>query len=404
MIGSSNGTVTVVRGTDGAQCQNIRLDASGRCATAGATGVLCETIVVDDKHWACPVGKFIAIGILPQTIDDASAPEYLGPLLHVIDAVELLPCLSSPPLERRVAAATFGGVCLWERRFRNSDSERSTGAQLWDYTRFGSLPAARASPDADLACDGWARSLVASPDGEWLAAWVTVASEAPNKLWLWRTADGADFECVGFHGPITALAWRADSCQLVTCSGNEVKLWTFQATRTVAHTSLILRGGPGGRAPEIHRCPSITHYASAAFGCLCPSPSVPNLHVLACGTACGKLVVITLPPEASGTCSHTAGTSVCTGRAVMQVLDSTLKGAVTHLAWATGGFLVCASPAASMAPVFCIEEALEQIQMHLLNTSPSVVLTAVKPYKAHKRAAESEIVATATANRRYSSS
>ncbi|EOD35435.1 hypothetical protein EMIHUDRAFT_449218 [Emiliania huxleyi CCMP1516] len=163
---------------------------------------------------------------------------------------------------------------------------------------------------APASCDGWARSLVASPDGAWLAAWVVVAgldATASSKLWLWRCADGspsptrprpsdvrhvsatcpprADFECGGFGAPISALAWRPDSACLASCSGSEVLLWRFGAATAAARSS-ALPSGPAGRAPRRLDARGSRRLVSAAFRAdgawLACGASDGSLHLFAC--------------------------------------------------------------------------------------------------------------------------
>ena len=313
--------------------------------TAGTKGVLVELVVADACHWVAPVGRFIAVGSLPRAEgrSDPGAPAYLGPLKHVVDAVQLLPtpkalvsnsagssgvgrnsnssgsdCCSKPP-GGLLAAASFGGVSLWT---------------LEPHTRAPALPAGRRGEEADLACDGWARSLLASPDGAWLASWVTVAGDAPTKLWLWRVADGADFECGGLRAPITALAWSADSSALAACSGEEALVWSFRSqAATVATDGVqakdgpgLLRSGPGGQAPR--RCKSGVHthsrLVSAAFDA--------SGARLACGAADGTLILFS-----TAGVRHELVRSWQPADALAQCEPPMVAGAAEHLVWEEGG-------------------------------------------------------------------
>ena len=227
-------------------------------ATAGAAGVLIESVTANAEYWAAPVGRFVAVGKLPsimakggagaglasRSLRPSSEPAYLGPLVHVVDAVQLLDgagsSLEASP-RSLLAACSFGGLRLWNSAQAPSCDGLSSAApvdkpdaptrRLLPPPSFALAPspvAARGGPDGtQLACDGWARSLAASPDGAWLASWVVVAGDAPTRLWLWRTADGADFECCGYDSSITALAWSGDSHALATCSGGECLVWRF---------------------------------------------------------------------------------------------------------------------------------------------------------------------------------
>lgn len=180
-------------------------------ATAGSAGFLIESIAADSHHWVAAVGKYIVLGSLqyPQAL------QYLSPLVHAIDAVQLCPfprALDAPNNARNekhlgsmVAAAAFGGVSLWgptTPSMEEQDDTRAAPPPPPSCERIrAKLPAARTcssgsggsgsgGSSGDLGCDGWARSLVASPDGAWLAAWVMIAGDEPTKLWLWRTSDG----------------------------------------------------------------------------------------------------------------------------------------------------------------------------------------------------------------------
>ena len=265
-------------------------------STAGSAGVLVESVAANQKHWAAPVGRFIAVGALPShdangsSNEKPSEPAYFGPLTHVIDALQLV----SHPDGDLLAAATFGGVSLWlSSTLRDRPTDVADGIGCGSsrssqniFERGAALPAARRGTDGtDLACDGWARSLVASCDGHWLASWVMLAGEAPTKLWLWRVADGADFECGGYRAPITDLTWSPDSSKLASCSGDEVLVWSFPQPSADACTH-FLRAGPAGRAPDRCKGSDGDRIISAAFNA-CGA-------LLACGTTDGHVLLFSL--------------------------------------------------------------------------------------------------------------
>ena len=144
-------------------------------------------------------------GPLPPPLRTSASPSLrpsqavarLGLLDHAVDALQLVAPAGT------VAAATFGGVSLWARGGGGGGAGAASGGEGEYVPEHASeyvplpprdLAAARGGAAASLQCDGWARSLVASPDGAWLAAWVVVAgldATASSKLWLWRCADGS---------------------------------------------------------------------------------------------------------------------------------------------------------------------------------------------------------------------
>jgi WD40 repeat protein len=198
----------------------------------GPHGALIERVVASKEthRWAALVGRAIAVG--PLTPDAPSALVYLGPLAHAADGLQLLP-------DGTVASASLGGVALW----RPSDEAAS------EYQRAACRAAAPPDADVDLPCDGWARSLSVSPSGAWLASSVTAASGKAS-LWLWRVADGAEFECGGYESGIQTLCWSSDSRLLATSSGSQLLIWRFGAAAPPANDGRPrLPPSPAGRAP-----------------------------------------------------------------------------------------------------------------------------------------------------------
>ena len=221
-----------------------------------------DMICCSRNFYAAPVGKSIAIGKFASP-----SISWIGETENIIDGVQIVD-------DSLVFGASFGGLKVWhagENCKRYSDR----------------LPAANRSATADLAVAGWARSLLASPSGAWLAAWVTVAGSesSASRLWLWRTSDGADFECGGFNGPLDALAWSADSRLLATCCGSEATVWFFGSSSAgpAGRTPTKLRASCGQDVPEVR-------LLSAAFS--------PDARNLACGTKDGAVVVFSLLPDA----------------------------------------------------------------------------------------------------------
>ena len=353
---SSDGSLLLTSGTDG-RIQFIECELMGSKsaalvgtvalvsqdgATSGAEGLHIESIVADGELWLAPVGKRIAVGRLSRQGD--GIVQYVGPLHHAIDAVQLLPALGSG--DGGIAAASFGGVSLWRHAEASGTGDASDGACVY-VERAPRLCAARCSHDGDLACDGWARSLVSSPDGEWLASWVMIAGDEPTKLWLWRTSDGADFECGGFSSPlgICALAWRADSHALCSCCGAEALVWAFP--QPYAPSAEAARGGevaarraqregPAGRAPlKFQSGNGHSPFLSAAFS--------PDGFWLACGTADGHVLLFAA--------NEAAGTQAASGRVPhAQYRWALVSGGlgraspVEHLLWVTDMRLLASGP------------------------------------------------------------
>ncbi|EOD38663.1 hypothetical protein EMIHUDRAFT_460454, partial [Emiliania huxleyi CCMP1516] len=162
-------------------------------ATTKRRRLLIDEVVADSTHWAVPLGRSVCVGLLSS----GQAVARLGLLDHAVDALQLVAPAGT------VAAATFGGVSLWARGGGGGGAGAASGGEGEYVPEHASeyvplpprdLAAARGGAAASLQCDGWARSLVASPDGAWLAAWVVVAgldATASSKLWLWRCADGS---------------------------------------------------------------------------------------------------------------------------------------------------------------------------------------------------------------------
>ena len=209
--GGGDGFVRAIRYQGGSvelvRCWKLLLSSGG---AIGVHGLLVDCISASTTCWAALTGRTVAIGFLSQSA--TASVVTLAPAAHVHDALQILP-------DGSIATASFGGLSLWRRSVGG-------GSGTARYHRTAPLPAARHSPDADLACDGWARSLSASPDGEWLAAGVNGTRPA---LWFWRVADGADFECGGFEGPgVSILAWSSDSTMLASAVADQVHVWSLR--------------------------------------------------------------------------------------------------------------------------------------------------------------------------------
>lgn len=306
-------------------------------ATSGTEGMLVESVVADAKRWAAPVGRYVVVGALPCAAGSSDVNGVcLGPSTHVVDAVQLCGHVGSlQGAEHAIAAASFGGVSLWVPR----GAAGGANAAL-DFERATRMPedappllaAAKCSVDADLTCEGWARSLAVSPDGAWLAAWVTIAAESPTKLWLWRLTDGADFECGGFQSPsgISALTWRLDSSALASCSGTSVLVWLFPPPPDRVQSpgnaiARVLRSGPAGRPPLVLTAAggACGRFLSAAFD--------PDGKRLACGTSAGSVHIFAVLEQPT----HQPGGANAAAAACHVWWPE--RGVVEHLVWTAGG-------------------------------------------------------------------
>lgn len=154
------------------------------------------------RLWAAAAGKTVACGEVSTECSE-TAPGYLEPLDHHVDSVLIL-------ADGRLATASFGGIFLY-----------STD-QCHAVARQSNPPVAHAPCAHVLDFEGWARSLLPAPTVPWLAA-----TTETSMLRLWRVTDRAHFVIYGYGGPVDALAWRDDSTQLASSSGDECAVWPF---------------------------------------------------------------------------------------------------------------------------------------------------------------------------------
>mmetsp|Transcript_59628 Transcript_59628/g.132779 ORF Transcript_59628/g.132779 Transcript_59628/m.132779 type:complete len:266 (+) Transcript_59628:170-967(+) len=156
----------------------------GADATRGPYGMLLELLVADPLVWATAAGRSVVVGQLHMPGQDMPGKGTLTmePLPHAIDDLQLLP-------NGTIAVASFGGVTLFHRTA--SDTKHSTvrtptqsctipngypTLPTMHYIRVaGSERTRRDDIGASLPFNGWVRSLLASPNGKWLAAHVSAA-------------------------------------------------------------------------------------------------------------------------------------------------------------------------------------------------------------------------------------
>ena len=295
-----DGDTVVTGGVDGyvvvsVSCGPRTASTAWLLLKAGRHGLHIEHLAATSDCWAALVGREVAVGPIGEAAVERLV--YLGPLPNAADGLAIVGGGSI------VAAASFGGLTLWRRHAPESGSE--TGCAL-GYLRAEPLAAARRSHVADLACDGWARSLVASPDGAWLAAGVTEASK--TTLWLWRVVDGADFECGGLRGEVLAIEWSSDSHLCATCSTgtSTVFVWRFGARSSGADgTSQAVKrarmtpalGASGVRMATTSPAGQPPHRLRLSQGrpiALAFQPHTSAASVLACGGDDGAIELFTL--------------------------------------------------------------------------------------------------------------
>ena len=109
---------------------------------------------------------------------------------------------------RRLAAAHYGGVTIWER-----------GERRWKPSK--------------LVWKGSHGAVSFSPDGKYL---VTAMQE--NALHCWRLRDKEDMAMQGYPAKIKSLAWVGDAPHLATSGADEAICWPFDG-----------KDGPLGLAP-----------------------------------------------------------------------------------------------------------------------------------------------------------
>ncbi|KAL1522732.1 hypothetical protein AB1Y20_017706 [Prymnesium parvum] len=242
-------------------------------ATTGSYGVVIDNLAADDTIWAVAMARCVVIG----WHSDSREPESLPPLAHAIDDLTILG-------DGTVAAATFGGVTLFHKQHGPTSTFEC-------YARVRPLPAAPQSGDVTLGFNGWARSLCASPNGAWLASHAAASGREKPSLWLWRTSDGADFECRGLGCSIAAMCWSPASDLLATWAGSTLSILQFGSR------------GPAGTSPLRHSLAEDEVVLVATFD--------PSGKALVCGTERGLLVTVDMRHVGDATAQRSMRIDTC---------------------------------------------------------------------------------------------
>jgi WD40 repeat protein len=122
------------------------------------------------------------------------------------DAPKTLSALAWHPQGGAIAAAWYGGVCLWDADGFQAQKEYAYGSAI--------------------------HALVWSPDGRWL-----VAGAQDNAVHLWLPAENEEFHMSGYETKVRELSFSPDSRWLATGGARDVCVWDCSG------------GGPEGREP-----------------------------------------------------------------------------------------------------------------------------------------------------------
>ena len=130
-----------------------------------------------------------------------------GSVAHAFpDAPKTLSALAWHPQGGAVAAAWYGGVCLWDADDHRAQKEYAYGNAI--------------------------AALVWSPDGRWL-----VAGAQDNAVHLWLPAENEEFHMSGYETKVRELSFSPDSRWLATGGARDACVWDCSG------------GGPEGREP-----------------------------------------------------------------------------------------------------------------------------------------------------------
>ena len=130
-----------------------------------------------------------------------------GAVTHAFpEAPKTISALAWHPLGGWVAAAWYGGVCLWDADDYHAQKELAYGSAI--------------------------HALVWSPDGRWL-----VAGAQDNAVHLWIPAEGEEFHMSGYETKVRELSFSRDSRWLATGGARDACVWDCSGA------------GPEGREP-----------------------------------------------------------------------------------------------------------------------------------------------------------
>lgn len=130
-----------------------------------------------------------------------------GAAVHTFkDTPKTISALAWRPQGDRIAAAYFGGVCLWD--------------------------AGDAHPPREYAYSSAIAALVWSPDGRWL-----VAGAQDNAVHLWLPDEDQEFHMSGYETKVRELSFSSDSRWLATGGARDACVWDCSGA------------GPEGREP-----------------------------------------------------------------------------------------------------------------------------------------------------------
>jgi WD40 repeat protein len=178
---------------------------------------------IEQLAWRPAVGRVIpnAPTVIEETRRAKDSPPYLaaaagrrltfltadGSIAHTFpDAPKTLSALAWHPQGGAIAAAWYGGVCLWDADGFQAQKEYAYGSAI--------------------------HALVWSPDGRWL-----VAGAQDNAVHLWLPAENEEFHMSGYETKVRELSFSPDSRWLATGGARDVCVWDCSG------------GGPEGREP-----------------------------------------------------------------------------------------------------------------------------------------------------------
>lgn len=159
-----------------------------------------------------PVAAYPVSGIRNPVLAAAAGRKLVllksdGAIAHSFpDAPKTISALAWHPHGGCVAAAWYGGVCLWDADDHHAQKELAYGSAI--------------------------HALVWSPDGRWL-----VAGAQDNAVHLWIPAEGEEFHMSGYETKVRELSFSRDSRWLATGGARDACVWDCSGA------------GPEGREP-----------------------------------------------------------------------------------------------------------------------------------------------------------